>query len=105
MSQQPINLSQDLRRLKDEGYALEVREGYLIVSDIPYVTSKSEVRRGKLICALELAGDIAKPPADHVAKWAGEHPCHHDGSKLSKIENSSNREKLLSNLFADHTFS
>lgn len=105
MSQQPINLSADLRRLREEGYALEVREGYLLVADIPYVTAGRQIRRGTLICALQLAGDVAIPPSDHVAKWAGEHPCNHDGSKLSKIENASNREQLLSDVFSDHTFS
>jgi hypothetical protein len=105
MSQQPISLSQDLSRLKGEGYALEIRGGYLLVADVPYVNAKREIRRGTLICALELAGDVAVPPADHVAKWAGEHPCHHDGTKLSRIENSSSREKLFPDLFSDHTFS
>jgi hypothetical protein len=105
MSRQPINLSEDLRRLDAEGYVLEVRDAYLLVRDIPFVTMQQQIARGTLICALQLAGDVAQPPADHVAKWAGEHPCNHDGTKLSKIENASNREVLLAGVVSDHTFS
>jgi hypothetical protein len=105
MSQQPISLSPDLRRLSEEGYALDIRQGYLLVADIPYVNANREIQRGTLICPLELAGDVARPPADHVAKWAGDHPCHFDGSRLTRIEHSSAREKLLSDVFAEHTFS
>ena len=105
MSQLPISLSPDLQRLQEEGFVLEIRAGFLLVREVPYVNSKSEVRRGILVMPLEMAGDVAVPPKDHVARWAGEHPCHHDGSKLSKIENSSNREQIAPGFFVDHTFS
>jgi hypothetical protein len=90
-----ISLSPDLQKLKVEGYALEIRDGYLLVADIPYVNASREIRRGTLICPLELAGNVAVHPRDHVAKWAGEHPCHHDGMKIARIENASNRETLI----------
>jgi hypothetical protein len=101
-----ISLSPDLQKLKVEGYALEIRDGYLLVADIPYVNASREIRRGTLICPLELAGNVAVHPRDHVAKWAGEHPCHHDGMKIARIENASNRETLIPGaVYSDHTFS
>src|SRR5665213_556318 len=105
MSQQQTNPSPaDIDRLKQENYVVDLREGYLLVSDIPYVTSKCEIRRGVLICPSARSSDGVRPN-DHVARWAGEHPCHHDGSKLTKIENSSNRERLFGDVYVDHTFS
>jgi hypothetical protein len=105
MSQQQTNPSPaDIERLKQEGFAVDIREGYLLVSDIPYVTGKREIRRGVLVCPYSRSDDGVRPH-DHVARWAGEHPCHHDACKLTKIENSSNRERLFADVFVDHTFS
>lgn len=105
MSQQQTNPNPaDIDRLTQEGYAVDLREGYLLVSDIPYVTSKREIRRGVLVCPSARAGDGVRP-SDHVARWAGEYPCHHDGSKLTKIENSSKHERLFADVYVDHTFS
>ena len=104
MSLQPTNPNADIDRLKDEGYAVDVREGYLLVSDIPYVTSRREIRRGTLICPFARQGDTSRPN-DHVAHWSGEHPCHQDGRKLSEIENSSNRQRLFAAVHSDHMFS
>src|SRR5690242_19173715 len=36
VSQQLISLSPDLKRLRDEGYNLEIRGGHLLVKDVPY---------------------------------------------------------------------
>ena len=105
MSHPAISRSPDLRKLEEDGYVLEIRGGFLVVHDVPYVNSKRDVRRGVLVCALELAGDVAIKPRDHVAKWIGEHPCHHDGAKLSKIEHPATREEALPGFFVDHTFS
>lgn len=49
MSNKLINRSTDLKRLRDEGYEIEVRGGHLIVHHIPYVNSNREVKIGKLI--------------------------------------------------------
>lgn len=104
MSQQPISPDPDIARLVEAGFGVEIREGYLLVSDIPYVTSKRAIARGTLICPFARQGDTSRPN-DHVARWAGEHPCHRDGTKLSQIENSSNRERLFSDVYSDHIFS
>ena len=49
MSQRPISLSPDLTRLRNEGFDLEIRAGYLLVKDVPYVNAAREVKRGILV--------------------------------------------------------
>lgn len=105
MSLRPIALSPDLSRLRNEGYDLDIRAGFLLVRDVPYVGADRAVRRGILISRLDLSGDVTNKPGDHVAYWTGEHPCHSDGRKIGAIENGSGPQVLCEGLRADHTFS
>lgn len=105
MSQQPINLSPDLLRLRNEGYDISVVGGYLLVRNVPYVNSDCVVQSGILICRLDLSGDKANKPSDHAAYWTGEHPCHADGSKITEISNPSPPQDLGDGIHADFTFS
>ena len=57
MSQQLINRSPDLKKLRDEGYEVEIRSNFLLVKNIPYLNSAKEVKYGVLISELTLAGD------------------------------------------------
>lgn len=43
MSPQQINLSPDLKRLRDEGYELEIKGAYALVHHVPYVNSRKEI--------------------------------------------------------------
>lgn len=54
MSQRLIDHNQDLKRLIDEGYEIEVKGGYLITHHIPYVNKSKEIKYGKLIVALNI---------------------------------------------------
>ncbi|GAA4419209.1 ThiF family adenylyltransferase [Nibrella viscosa] len=85
MSHQLINLSPDLKRLRDEGFNIAVEAGILIVNDIPYVTPSQAVAYGTLVTPLSMAGDITTKPATHIAYFAGEHPCHKDGTPMVKL--------------------
>lgn len=71
MSLALISRNDDLKRLRDEGYAVDVSNGYLLVSHVPYVNAKREVAYGTLISHLQLAGDSTVKSPDHVALWAG----------------------------------
>lgn len=105
MSRQLIARSSDLQKLRSDGFDIEVRLGYLLVKDVPYVNSNKVVTRGVLISRLELANDATVPPQDHVAYWNGEHPCHSDGRQISAIYNPSPPQDLGEGIRADHTFS
>ena len=85
MSQKLIDRSPDLKRLRDEGFDIAVRDGYLLVRQVPYLNEKCEVKRGILITDLTLANDKTVQPADHVVHFAGEFPCHKDGRHINEM--------------------
>ena len=105
MSQELISHSPDLRKLRDDGYDIEVRDGYLVVKHVPYVTSQREVTYGILVSTLKLAGDQTDKPDTHVVSFSGEYPCQTDGSRITGIESGSGRTELLPGLWVDHSFS
>ncbi|MCK9195431.1 MAG: ThiF family adenylyltransferase [Syntrophales bacterium] len=105
MSQQLINRSNDLKRLRDEGYDVVVKVNHLLVKNVPYVNSNKEIKFGVLVSDLSLAGDVTITPRNHVAYFAGEHPCNRDGSELAKIKHQSQRQELDRDLVIDHSFS
>src|SRR3989338_5343682 len=105
MSQQLINLSPDLKRLRDEGYNIQIRSGYLVLTEIPYVNSQREIKRGALVSDLALAGDRTARPADHVARFAGEHPCNSDGSEIAQIKHGSAPQAVDDQITTQHSFS
>jgi hypothetical protein len=84
MSHRLINHSPDLKKLRDEGYDLEIRSGHLLVKDIPYVNSRREVARGVLVMTLTLAGDVTAQPDNHVVTFIGDHPCRADGVEIDQ---------------------
>ncbi len=105
MSRRLIARSPDLLRLQNEGFDISVQGGYLLVLNVPYVNASRAVRLGTLISTLELAGDVTVKPTNHVAYWTGEHPCHHDGRKISAFENPSAPQDFGDGIRADFTFS
>jgi ThiF family len=105
MSRRPIDLSPDLTRLQNEGYDIAVRDGFLLVRDVPYVDVNRKLQRGVLISKLNLSADKTNKPDDHVAYWTGVHPCHADGSIITSIQNPSPPQNFGSGIRADFTFS
>ncbi len=106
MSQKPISRSSDLTRLRYEGYDLEIRSDHLLVKDVPYVGSGRIVKRGILVMALKLAGDMTVKPENHVAHFIGEFPRRANDTLIDTIGNVSNaRTKLGEGVEIDQTFS
>lgn len=101
MSPEPISHREDLKRLVEDGYELEVRSGYLVLHRVLYVTSDRTVKYGQLVCPLTETG----PPQDHTVYFAGEYPCDDDGAPIEALRNSSNRQELADGLWVDHYFS
>ena len=86
MSQRPIARSDDLRRLRAEGYTISLTGGNLVVRDVPYVDCTGAVQHdGILVMPLTLSGDTAQPPPDHTAYFVGQVPCDPSGSPLGTI--------------------
>lgn len=105
MSQRLISLSPDLKRLQDESFHIEIRAGYLLVKDVPYVNGNREVKRGVLVAALTMAGEKADAPDDHTVEFSGEYPCDATGMRLTKIEAGSSERRIFDDLTIHHRFS
>src|ERR1700722_12662638 len=104
MSRRLIDHSPDLLRLQNEGYEIAIRDGFLLVRNVPYVDQNRTLQTGVLISKLSLSGDKANRPDDHVAYWMGAHPCHANGSVIASIQNPSAPQDLGNGLRADFTF-
>ncbi len=105
MSRVPFDLSPDLKRLRDEGYFVQIRGGLLVMREVPYVDASRRVRTGSLISSLTLAGDVARPPDTHQVWFDGDFPCKADGTPIKAIEHSTGHYDLGHELTAKHHFS
>lgn len=105
MLQQQINRSSDLKRLRDEGFEIEVKSGHLIVHHIPYVNSNREVKIGKLISTLSLNNDVTITPDNHVIHFMGEEPCNKDGSVITAIQHANPNQTLFDGIVLNFSFS
>ena len=85
MSKQRIDRSPDLKRLRDEGDDIGVRERYLLVRSFPYLNAKKEVHYGIFVCALDWAGDATTTPGTHAAFFTGEAPRQESGRAMTEI--------------------
>jgi hypothetical protein len=106
MSPRPIDRSPDLRRLRDAGYDISIRAGYLVMRDVPYVTPGGGKGRGLLVDQLQLATDeTTSSPADHTMRWAGETPCDRHGQPLGLFRDSPDVLTIDAELTTTHRFS
>ena len=106
MSLRPlVRNSPDLSRLVDEGYAVRIQSGHLLIDDIPFVTSDKQVRRGTMACPLDTQGDSAVRPATHVMWFAGGIPCDKNGTELAALIHARGSVNLAEGVVADCSFS
>lgn len=105
MSRRLIDRSPDLKQLRNEGYDIDVVNGFVIVRDVPYLNSSRQVKRGTVISTLTLAGDITTRPDTHVALFSGEYPCHADGKPIERIRHTESNTKICDGLAASFSFS
>jgi len=105
MSLELINRNPDLKRLRDEGYFVQIRGGFLVMREVPYVNASRQVRTGTLISSLTMAGDQTRPPDTHVIHFEGAYPCLPDGSPLEAISHQTGTFDLGHGLTAKHSFS
>ncbi|PWK68264.1 ThiF family protein [Mucilaginibacter oryzae] len=89
MLQQLISRSPDLKRLRDEGYEIEIRSGYLIVKHIPYLDAMGKVNYGQLVSSLALSSDRTARPDSHIVYFSGGQPYDNNGQPIISITHSS----------------
>lgn len=80
-----VGHSDDLARLVDEGFDIEVREGSLLVHHVPYVTSAGEVDFCILYSELTTNGERTVRPGRHEVWVIGDVPHDHQGNKVSIV--------------------
>lgn len=105
MSQELLSHNSDLKRLRDEGYEVEIISSYLVIRNIPHVNPSGEIRYGSLVSTLQMSGDKTSLPTDHTAFWIGEPPCKEDGNLFSEIINSQRENLNIGGLVAKIKFS
>ncbi|HEX8980815.1 MAG TPA: ThiF family adenylyltransferase [Parasulfuritortus sp.] len=85
MSASPIVRDPSISSLIEQGYEVVVRGGYLLVLNVPYVSSEKVVRRGILVCNLaKTESPLGKPP-HHQAWFVGEVPCYATGAPMEAL--------------------
>lgn len=77
--------SDDLARLVEEGFDIEVREGNLLVHHVPYVTPAGDVAFCILHSELTTNGERTITPGRHEVWVIGDVPHDHQGNKLSIV--------------------
>lgn len=85
MSAALFNRNQDLQRLREDGYFVQITGGLLVMREVPYVTSMREVKMGTIISTLCLSGDVTQKPEPHTVHFEGEFPCNADGTTIEGI--------------------
>ena len=85
MSRAPFSRNADLKRLREEGYFVQVKGGLLLMREVPYVDRQRQVRTGTLVSSLTMAGDETRTPDTHVVHFDGDFPCRADGTPISGI--------------------
>lgn len=94
MSAVAISLNSDLRRLQDEGYELEIRDGYAIIRNVPYLDSSRTVQRGTLVSPIRMIGDRVKYDGNHIIYFCGTKPYHKSGVPMEAVYNSDCQKTL-----------
>jgi len=84
MSSSPIDLSSDLKALVSRGYSVELRGAYLLVKNIPYLSSPDgNLGTADLVTSLDLTPEnTTRPPSDHTVWWTGNVPYYPDGTSM-----------------------
>jgi hypothetical protein len=101
VSRLQISRNDDLHRLREDGYDVDIVNGHLLVRGVPYVTAKREIARGVISArTLRLEGDKTLPPEDHVVRFIGEFPCDKDGNRISNIGGSPETVTIAEGLVA-----
>lgn len=106
MSQQLINHSPDLKRLRDEGYEIEVSGGYLLIHHIPYVDHNKDIQYGTLVSTLTLSNDTSTAvPDTHVIYFMGNNPCDINGSIITAIQHTNGDTVFSDKITVNRSFS
>jgi hypothetical protein len=106
VSQKLVDRSPDLKRLRDEGFDLQIigKGTHLRVGSIPFVNAERQIKTGYLVSTLEFEQNNVRKPQEHTAWFGGGTPCDKNGTPLTIIINS-NRVTPVEDAEVDVQFS
>jgi hypothetical protein len=84
---QLVRSNDDLARLVQDGFAVRIVNGFLVVDDIPYVDDAAQVQWGSFLCPLDLSGTATTPPTTHVMCFVGGIPRDQHGNPIKDLLN------------------
>lgn len=105
MSHKLINHSPDIKKLRDEGYEVEIIGNYLLVHSVPYLNAKMNIVKGTLVTNVSITNNRIAKPDNHVISFTGDFPCNIDGTIIKQLENQNEVKKLTETIIIKHTFS
>lgn len=82
-----VRNSPDLARLVQDGFAVRIVNGFLVVDDIPFVDDGAQVQWGSLLCPLDLSGTTTAVPSTHVMCFVGGVPRNKNGEAIGGLVN------------------
>ncbi|MES2535408.1 MAG: ThiF family adenylyltransferase [Pseudomonadota bacterium] len=85
MSAALFNLNPDLKRLREDGYRVQIVGGALVMHEVPYVNAQMEVKLGTLTSSLCMSGNVTQKPEPHTIQFEGEFPCNADGTYIKGL--------------------
>lgn len=102
-----ISRNSDLKQLRDEGYEIEIKDGFLVTNNVPYLNAEKQIKYGALVTELTISGEVIGRPLNHVIHFTGEFPCHIDGTPISQLKYPSNlaTRKFSNSIIVNFSFS
>ncbi len=107
MSVEVINHNSDLKRLQDEGYEIEIKQGYLIIHNVPYLDSELQLQMGIIVSPLNISGETVRyvnGGISHVVYFKGNFPYRSTGDKLNAVVNMQ-QNRTLAGINTNYMFS
>jgi hypothetical protein len=75
----------DIRKLIERGYAVSIDSNNLVIRDVPYLDSKTDLQLGSFVSKLESINDNRVRMVDHQIYFCGSHPCESDGKPIRNL--------------------
>lgn len=85
MPENLIDPNPHIQRLVNEGYKVTIDGQFLIIDNVPYISSANVISRAELISSYNVVGDVAVVGGDHTVWFTGSVPCMADGTSLSHV--------------------
>ena len=89
-----VSHNNDLRRLVEKGYAVAFDRNHLVVRDIPYLGSESQLQIGAIVAKLVFIDQECVTQTDHQVFFAGSVPCGLDRKPISNLGGGSTQITL-----------